>query len=426
MLVNKSHSAKVGFGYKLAVDSGASDTRKGSLKITMFSNEGDKLISSNDNELKNFPKNVCPNGIKSAEDYVNGLKARINSFIKNSVIKDIIKGLKGDDKKLKGIALFVPGATLDNKAEILPNLKDENDQPLKKVNFNKIDMGKKGVDENYKLLALNDMAGAAAYVAKALANKEELNNGLKATVCMTGGGCGVASIKVLNGQTVVETSEMGHIKGLKTNKPLEKEGASVPALITNYADTLSLSADKKNKLLDLGNAKIVTQYPVKLEKDCDEAKKIRETELFDEKVSNNNSSFTLKELKKEQHEEASGAAINAYLDSVAQIAHIEAAKGTNKFILTGPLAQGIKQAVNGSGSGNNFDKTIKSRAMNLLGNSAQAMADLYKFSIDSSIEIPDNTLGGPSLLDGKFVSESRGNWVGIPTESLKNTNINKS
>lgn len=410
MLVSRGNNAKLGFGYKLAVDSGASDTRRGSLKITMFSDDGEKLISSN--RLKGFPTNVCPNGIMSSSDYLNGLKNRIKDFINNEKIKDKISRQEGDGNLLKGIALFVPGATVNNIAKILPNLKDKDNNPLRDVDFK--DIKKINKDTDINVLALNDMAGAAAFAAKRL---KSLYNGLKAAVCMTGGGCGVASIKVVNGETIVVTTELGHVRGLNNRKSVEKEGASVPAMINNYAESLSLSENDKKKLLGVGNAKVVTQYPLILDKNTKEANNLKETGLFEEKIKNNKVEMTLKNVTKEKHAKASKEAINAYLDSVAQIAHIEAAKGTNEFILTGPLVQGVKKATQNLGM--NFDQEIRDRAIKLLGPGGQAMADLYKFNVSSIIEIPDNTLGGPSLLNGNFVSEARGNWVGIPTRTLK-------
>ncbi len=428
MLVNRSHSAKIGFGYKLAIDSGASDPRKGSLKITIFKNNGDKLISSCG--IEKFHTKVCPNGIKSSNDYINGLKARIEDFINNNKVKNKLKELIGNDKKLKGIALFVPGATVNNKAKVLPNLKDENNKPLKDVNFNEV-KNVKGVDKanEFNLLALNDMAGATAYVAKTLASQEgRIYSGLKATVCMTGGGCGVSSLKVVNGDSknpdapddiIVVTTELGHVRGLKNEGSVEKEGASVPALISNYAEALRLDQSKINTLLGLGNAKLVTQYPLILDKKSNEAQNLIKTKLFNEKKAQDDKvKLTLKNVTQEQHNKASNNAVNVYLDAVAQIAQIEAAKGTNEFILTGPLVGGVKKVTKKMGM--NFDEEVKKRAINLLGPGGKAMADSNDFKVSSDINIPDNTLGGPILLDGDFVSKRRGNCVRISTASLNN------
>lgn len=427
----------VSFGYKILVDSGASDPHRGSFKIKIVSDDGKKVLLQTDGIPESLEKVGPEGGFITAKDYVDGLSNNIVSGI--NLVKDKITELK---EKLTGVCVNVPCYVRDNKAKIVANIKDHNDQSILDIDFKTIkdNLQKAGVEiseDNFKLLATNDLAGAAAGIAQIMARSPKYNDlfkeGFFGSIWMTGGGTGVADIKIKNGILEIETSESGHNRAIQSKKDrsIEKYGGSSPALIRNYCKALGMKDKDIKTLLNVGKAKIVTQFPVKLDKGSEAEKIFMNTGLFKitgEKTYDQGRTRVLLQLKgvnNKDHKKASITAIDKYMKSLAQIASNKILEGANCIILTGPMALRIREQVNKDSDkywdGKTFDEMVTNKTIDLLDQTGIKTMQIHDFKIISDIDIPDNTVGGEVLLSDntKFIAEKlRGNWINVPLKNL--------
>lgn len=176
------------FGYNVTFDTGASKNG-GSIEGKLISSKTDEVISS-------FPEGgkgvVCPDGIENQQDYVNHIATIIEKTVKKSQGK--INNLQGKDKTLESIIGFVPGQTKSNgkgfEATILPNIKANDGNSLRKVDYSKIPtmLKQKGIkiSKEIKNIEVNDLMGATLSLAKL--NQDKLRDGFKAAVLYPGGG----------------------------------------------------------------------------------------------------------------------------------------------------------------------------------------------------------------------------------------------
>lgn len=387
----QNNRQNVAFGYKVFVDSGASDPKRGSFKVSIRSEESGKEIFTH----KEMPSDYCKvgpkGGFKTADDYVNGLASRISKAI--DMAKGKIAELKGDDKNLSGVLINAPAYVIGGKrARFVANLKDQNNESLRNVDFTKIDIDTPKNDDKYRLIATNDMHGAAFGVAKILKEQGKLKDGFYGFICMTGGGMGVVTVKVKNGMLEVEGSENGHnqVIGKRGVHSMEKAAASAPGLITNFAQAMKYPPEKVEELVNAGNAIIVSEAYL---------------------------NGTPEEKR------AAGKAIGKYVDTISQEFARKVLDGCNTVIVSGPLANGIKKDLEvKTGNPDELKDRIMKRIQKHLPETSPGtiMADIHNFDLDIDMDIPDNTVGGAILLDhAQFIGgDVRGNWLEVPVDKL--------
>ena len=294
---------------------------------------------------------------------------------------------------------------------------------------------------DFKFIATNDLPGAAAGIAQILADRGELTEGSYAAVCMTGGGCGIADIKVKNGQLEIEASEGGHNRALRNpSLSLEQEGASAPALIENFAKELGFSEEEIKALKSTGMAKLVLKRDLKVTKGengtrSEKEEAILRTGLFEQLEDvvdtddlgheRTRSVFRLKDVKKKDYKQASISAVNKYIDAISQLTANKVNQGLNLMVLTGPLATRIRDFVadnQDAFDGKTLAELVQSKTASYLDDSGRDMAETYNFKVvcDEQFELKDNTAGGKVLLAGEIIDpEHRGNWIIVPVEALK-------
>lgn len=431
---NASLQAKrnnIAFGYKVFVDSGASDPYRGSFKIKVESDDGKKVLFATDQIPEKLEK-VGRNGkFTTAKDYVDGLSANIVESL--GLIKDKLAELK---EKLTGVCINVPCYVKDNKAKIVANIRDKKDQSILDVDFSQIkgNLQKAGIEleeSKFKLLATNDLAGAAAGIAEQMASNPKYQDifkeGFYGVCWMTGGGTGVADIKVKDGVVQIETSESGHNRAVesKKNRSLEKYGGSSPALIRNYCQALGMKDKDINALLTLGKAKLITQYPMKLDKGSEAEKEFMATGLFKiVKDDGKRVGLKLKGVDKKAHLKASKVAIDKYMESLAQLCAMKVDEGAQYIILSGPMALRVREDIDDKSKemwdGKSFKDMVIEKTRSYLDETGNKMLDLHNLEFICDIEIPDNTVGGRVLIDDntRFIGQQRGNWINIPMEKL--------
>lgn len=409
----------ISFGHKIIIDSGASKPNHGSLKLSILSDETNAEIYSYNGVL-------CPDGFKKDEDYIQGFARQIaDSFEKSA---DKIMRLSPADRELTGVVIYAPGAIVNNFNAVLTNLKKiGTNEPLRNIDYNKIPaflrnlLAAKGgkVSQDFKIMATNDMIGAGASIAQHLVKTSNFQEGYSAAYLMAGGGLGVGQIEHNGEDVLIKASESGHISVFGTNKSLEEYGASVRALIHNFAQEAGLRSEDTEKLVKLGNAKII--QPTIIASSEQEAKALSESGLFDTVAKN---SFKLRGISDEVQGRASFAAIQKFIESISILGANKVAEGVNSVILTGPLAKGVEEAIGKQAAlfGNkNLNTLLMEKITSLLDDMGKNVAKLYDFKLITDIEVPSNNVGGSLVLQGKFIGgKTRGNWLSIPAAVLKN------
>lgn len=414
----------VSFGHFLSVDSGASKKYNGNYKESIVSGKNFKPVYTVEAE-------VCPEGFRSSDDYVNGITQRI--YESYDAAKGEIKNLPRSDRKLSGIVIYAPGPTINNYTSGFENLKIAGtEESLKDINYDEIPakaravLASKGIklSRDFKIMATNDMLGTGAAIAKQLYGKPYFKEGYSATFLMAGGGLGVGQIEHYGKNVIVKTTESGHINAYGTGQTLEKYGASAGTLIREFCEAMHLSEKQTEKFLEIGNAKIATIQTF-MEKDPKVIDKLKSTGLFNVETSASNKAiFTWKNYYLgRMHDVSSRHAIDKFLDAIAHLGAIKVTEGVNNLILTGPLAKGIKNKVDISPElfeGKSFNEILKQKILKQLDNTGRNMAKLYNFDLITDIDVINNNEGTALLLKGKFVGEKiRGSWVSIPEKAIK-------
>lgn len=412
--------SRVNFGHKLVIDLGASNRRMGSIKVSMLTDRGVQIDSSNGV--------VCPEGFKKDDDFLKGIAARISEIENKNRSKT--KALKGKDKNLSGVMIFAPGPTINNKAGILMNLRKANGKPLQDIDYNKISTILKSnanadIAKDIKLFATNDMIGAGSAIARSLKNRGVLKNGYRAAFLMAGGGLGTGDIEVIKDTVIIKSSEGGHSRVLGTGKSiktLEEVGASSTALIRNFGQALGLNENKIKKLIKLANARVATQKSI-TSQDIAEIKTLEKTKLFKKEVIDGVSHFTLKGIDEKARENACKKAVDKFVGALARISANKTLEGVNEIILTGPLTTGIGKTIETNPElfkSKTLITMLRDKTNSFMDFAGTTMAELYNLKFVDDIPVINNTQGGFTALKGKFSGLGRGNWLEIPLSVLKN------
>ena len=281
-------------------------------------------------------------------------------------------------------------------------------------------------------------------IAKILANhpnfKDKFNRGFYAVGVMTGGGFGSVDINVLNDNKVmIRTSESGHNLAFD---PIEKKvlrlgklGASAKCVIENYSEALGIKDENKLKaLINTGDARIATneEITLKTDKDAIAIETLLETGVY--KVKEKLDGKTVLQVDSSDPENiqkfknAQRSAINEYVDAIAQHAITKINEGADLMILTGPLALGLNKTVANDPENFNGRDSLRDLIMDKIDSyvkndiTCTILREEHGFDIlcTDEINLPDNTVAGPILLDDKTsMFARRGEWITISTDALK-------
>jgi len=398
-IYDQTNKKKIAFGYNAFIDIGASHPG-GTIKM---------VLKSGKKEFTSISDVICRDGVYDIQDFLNSITKKIEKLINDSQEK--IASLKKDDKKLDKAVIFVPAHIVNNKASILVNIRDANNKSLENVNFGLIEglLKKSGIQisEKFKLSTINDIIGTASGVLPTLLRnyRDLFCKFTQVIVCNTGGGCGIAYIRKVGGGFLIKAKEtnfnppagLTNFIDAKTNNMFAelKEGACVPALISNYGKALDMEQNQINSLVQAANAGIVTRYMPDLKQE--EMQTLINEGLFDKKT------MTLTDLKEHDHLRASKDAIFKYIDSIAKFYAAKSINDKNALVLSGPLVKGIKTSIQENPE--NFDgktlaELIEQRTREYLNKNNQGKKMAHKIKVIDNIEISDNTLGAELLMKG--------------------------
>jgi|GEM_PF-5494788 len=442
---NNENKNNISFKHRLILDIGASDPR-GSVKILAQTDDGQDLFEQRGSFL-----NDTVDGFSSSDNFIDQLSKVIISASKRAVNTIKEKGLNNEEKKLNGLALFLPGPIMDDEAIIIANLKTTDGKSLTNVDLSKLENKLKENDksievaDNLKFIPTKDLGGTGIGIAQILANhpkyKDEFKEGFYAVGVMTGGGFGSVNIQVLDKKYMqIQTSESSHNLAMDTKKNtftrLGKLGASTKGILENYARAMDIKDETSiNALIKTGNARIATENRIELDnkKDEDAINVLKGSKYYN--VTNQDKTTTTLQINKygmETFRTARKEAIAEYIDTVAQHAITKINEGANLLVLTGPLALGLNKTVasNPEDFGRNtlreliFDRIDYYIKDDL---TCQQLRKAHNFDLvcDDSVKLADNTAGGAALLDDKTrIITRRGEWIIIPIDALKEESKN--
>lgn len=363
------------FGYTVAINIGASDRHRGTFEAVIPG------IGAPDSG--SHP--VCPKGIHSSDEFIQGIATNVATYVSHPAVKDKIATLPKEKQVLENAVVFIPGAVgVNNVVPDIINL------GLKHLDVSTLGPALKKAHiptaDTVDVVACNDMiAPATADVMRRLKLKgedgksfieglAESKTPFHADIGMTGGGFGIIGAhwhvmpfaKRPEDQLMVVLSptEKGHLRPTQHRLTLEADGASNKSLMAHYLNGLGWDTQDPvtQKLLATGNAKIVTQFPV-LPDSPREAAGLAETNLFDvTKDEKGRDVYRLKNVSLERHKEAQVHAIHEYVNRVARAVMGNALGGLDEFVIGGPLAGGVRQAMSEDPKafdGNNLEESIR-------------------------------------------------------------------
>lgn len=289
-------------------DVGASD-ELGSRKSALYSEDG-KLIHETKGTVFKERSKISSTGF--SDELATSL---INDF------KDFVP----ENDPIKAIIITPPGQPTNKVINIIQNIKDSNNQPLKDVVIDVLSKlkGKLNIAANCKEIVVNDMAGGGAKALQIMI-KEGAKPGTKGCYIAVGGGCGVVNFTTGAKVSTIETGEKGHtflrmkiIDHKKVPETVESSSASKDAFIRNWCNEIGLDKKHTQKLMKEGDARILTNFDI--------AKTKVGTHLSHEK-------FT----------EASHKAINKFIKEISVVLQNEVNNRVKEGFLGGHIINSIK------------------------------------------------------------------------------------
>lgn len=467
----RSKRKQISFQMRQTFDIGASDPR-GTLKIRIQKDNGEDLfeykgflsahgfkdnddfikrvatstdievlitqdIESIESQLQDPNLKECPAAIEKLTKKLNELKAN----------RETLNNLPKSEKKLTGFALLVPGTLKERTVLFMANLRDLAGKPLQNVNLEQVlteieRQGKVKLAKYLNFLPCKDLAGTGIGIAKKVINHpvygKRFGPGFSFVVVQTGGGFGAVNVLVEDEKAKfvsIKTDESGHdrVYSRKTGKEerLGKIGASTSTVIENYSRELGITDPAELKaLVATGKAEMATLQKISLStlKDSEAIKVLLKTQVY-RLVSQNSETTTLQVQDLNKFVQGSKAAIESYADTLSIHAITRITRGTNLYVVSGPLAMGINDRIKeipelfGEKIKDLRDlifQGINTRIENDLTCNLLRRSNNFDIVCDKSMSVANNTFGGSLLLAGGSRDfAKRGEWITIPTSALK-------
>ena len=415
------------FRSNINIDIGGSRS-EGSCKINYSANDGVEI--ANISTTVNAPGQKV---FKNSEQFLDLLAQKIKT-VQDQQRKTISElGYKNDENILKNVAIFVPSITYQNTALMLPNIKESNNKPLENIDFNdfKERLIEKGVEvsEDMRFMLLQDVLGAGLEIARRLYDNNMLKVGSAYTVCITGGGCGVANIRMNEEQNIELTcSGSTFLSDDDKIKKISSEGASSHAVIRNFCDSMWPRMDESTvqRIVECNKAEFTINPIVTYTKDAktEQLKDLLLSTNDYEIVSEDDKTYTIKVKDTSSYKLAKDMAIYRYCKAIARLGVIRRNELYDGLILTGPLAMAINNSLIKYPSiiGKNLADRVKLFfRFDYNTNESKKLSEVYPFEVycDERFAISNNTDCKDLVYKVVFPSEKRSNLIKISTKHLK-------
>lgn len=193
------------FKSNITFDIGGSQ-REGSCKIYYASTPKDEAFYRENTTVNDLGKSKFQN----SEDFINQIIKKIGRIQKDNKKTVKEKGYAAEENALKNVAIFIPSYTSKDFAFYLPNHRNADNKPLKDLDFSnfKERLSEKGIEvaPDMKFKVLQDAMGTGLAMTKRLNKLGMLKEGKYFTACITGGGCGISNIEVVDKDKVIVKS----------------------------------------------------------------------------------------------------------------------------------------------------------------------------------------------------------------------------
>jgi len=408
---------QVSFKHKIYIDIGASSPR-GTMKIE---------VKSDKNEKDEFTIKRFVNGETGGFKDENAFVDKVYDALKT--VNSRAKKLWGE--KLTGVAVFLPSMVNNNKVLLTSNLRNQQGQPLKNIDFSQLnERAKKGLDvsNNFKFSAAKDLAGAGFSALKMFLAKQAIPEGSYYSVVLTGGGFGAVNLKRNEKDTItIETSESGYNPAYDSLKGhdcrFSQLGASVKYMFDNFLNGLGIGVYFE-ALRQTGRAEIILNDEFALDNKVHKQavsllKHISYWQV--DRVEDGKTFYKINPNKKEEILRSRIATVNTYAYAISQYAITKINDSCNKIFLVGPLALAIdgyirKNPEEFNGALNlpdlvNFHLNNRIKELDLFY--TNFLKDDFEIICDKNFTFDNNTFGADLLLrdNAKPIKNRGSNYI---------------
>ena len=372
------------------VDIGASSIN-GSLKICAIDEQNNVIAKERTTVFSDDEQ-------RSEELFEKNLASKIADF-EERYKTEIQK--KDPDKETK-LTICYPGAKVKNlySGFMLTNFYYDNNRKnrfKRPINPQYIDDHLKNMGVNVvRSRHANDMAGAGACLLHQIKSTcpEILNEGEEIIYLYPGGGLGSGIIMVDKGNIKIKPTEIQHsVKHNSNGESLENDVRAF-SLRKNFADALNLNDEERAKIGE--NTLVVDNY--------DEARRI------------------FPNMSRKEHNKASKAAIDKYMDSFAQLIAVRICESKmHTVLITGPIANSLHNSVNKNpefkskkeyGDDDKFSAILREKIKTHMTPVGKSLLGNPKDLKIIFLKIKDNTEGAQLLQKGTEVGDPTA-WYNI-------------
>lgn len=428
MKVNSISQTQLNKAFKsnITFDIGGSQ-REGSCKIYYATTATDEEIHKEHTTVNALGKR----SFQDSEDFINNIVNKISKIQKEGRKEIKEKGFPVEENAIKNVAIFLPSYTMADKAFYLPNIRNKEDKPLKDLDFSnfKERLAAAGVevadDMNFKVI--QDAMGTGLAMSQKLHDLGMLKEGSLYTACITGGGCGISNIEVVDKENVIiKSSGSGYLSQSLSLQKVSRAGASAPALIENFCKAMGFHEELTADIKACHKAEFVLSEYATYSKADPRALRLRDLlettgmfEIFDEE--DNEFRVRIKDEYHNKYNTARENAIDKYCLALARLAIIKKNEGSNGMIVTGTVAKAVNKAAI-----NVHNKSLSKWVMQHLMQSFNSyeldkLQEVYDFKVfcDPRFFIDNNTECKELVHLAKFVGETRRNWLRLNINDLK-------
>lgn len=425
---NSNRYTDTKFRSNITFDLGGSQ-REGSCKIYYASTPDDKPIYRENTTINDLGKNKFNDG----NDFINLLVKKVGRIQRDNkkTVKEM--GYPASENAINNLAIFLPSYTSNNYAYYLPNYRNKDNKPLKDVDFK--DLKERLVEQginvspNMKFKIVQDAMGTGLAMTKKLHELGMLNEGKYYTACITGGGCGISNIEVVDkDKAIIKSSGSSYLSQSLGLQKVSKAGASAPAVIENFCRAMGFNDEVIDDIKSCQKAEFTmsesSTYPknVKTERLKEMLLDTNRFEVQDE--DDKNITIKIKDEYKPQFNMARRNSIDKYCLALARLAIIKKNEGSNGMIVTGTLAKAIDKAAKNSYGMGVADWTMQHLSQSFNSYELEKMQETYHFKVmcDDRFFIDNNTECGALVHEAEFVNPARGNWLKLDLKKLEKQN----
>ena len=381
------------FRSNITFDIGGSQ-REGSCKIYYASTPKDEAFYRENTTVNDLGKSKFQN----SEDFINQIIKKIGRIQKDNKKTVKEKGYAPEENALKNVAIFI---LVEKGIEVAPDM---------------------------KFKVLQDAMGTGLAMTKRLNKLGLLKEGKYYTACITGGGCGISNIEVVDkDKVIVKSSGSSYLSQSLSLQKVSRAGASAPAVIENFCRAMGFNDELIDEIKACHKAEFTMTESTTYEKNV-KTEHLKQLLLDSQKFEvqyedENYFTIKVKDEERPQYNIARRNAIDKYCLALARLGIIKKTEGSNGMIITGTLAKAINQAAQKNYGIGVAEWITQHLTQSFNSYELDKMQKTYHFQVmcDNRFFIDNNTECHELVHLAEFVNPERGNWLKL---DMKNLNRN--